>query len=1016
MCRYQYHYYSQCHHSELLLFQLCDKQGTLPKGQAHDPQPASERHHRTDSTSSGKRYQPLRGATLNPPRATDRSTSHRTNQQTHQYTASIDNVSLPQGQSVGIAPFSTNDHFAAQIRSALSDLDPSAGSTPQQPHLPGSQPERNRTQLGDYDSDYTMAPIPMWNASSTTRWSASRPKLPRYTPRSPVIPANMTAPSTSSIDGDDDDANSARDSFDLIKADIESLRQEVCLLKQRKQAMGISEPSSAADLQRLHELNDRIAFMQGKSDGQRSPNKLDKSNFPGLQDDQVHAVGSKVQEQCNARRPSYAKVVASTSSTANLKHDGMSTRKEVSAAPGKAAYSKQGKRPDAPVMAKTGSPKQQSKAHPPQYFTATRPGDRQRRASLPESWMLASSPSATLRKSTSKAPFLVDSKREQVAFSPPVLPPTRTTKHAVVKSSPPKAEGYAGATLSSKKRATLADNQTRNRIAPPSVSQRSTKKPSPSPKHAMTKPTRPPTQQKTGTAAPPESKKSAPEPATGEDTTLKPSTEDYSASYSQISQKMEGQDDRQHDQRWQVGNQAIVKSGQHGNTPIDAIRTQHGNTPVDVTRTPSPSRLPRPTASKKRPGLLHLDTSSITGRAKPASLLDLADQHQPTQSRHYLQSSRLEPIPRAGTSTELTHQHVPPTGQPRNGAEAHPIHHRLTSQEFQAAISPQGGSHDQPPLVLRDISNSSGHYSMAPAKTTIASQQTWHISPGRTISQATMIRTSLRGDAPTFVPTAAPATQEPAQNENVCTTLSPAPPTYESHGFSAHDITRYWPDLEWIRLTTEEQNLIMNERRLFRERMVAASGQEPDSRTPLTGAWSPVPQPQVKMDPQGNVIYKKSHYGARRAVRQVPRHLGRAPLPTSDGSVPGGWTIGSAQPGWWYGWHGGDGKEIAFTGSRPAAEKDPRSPVNFRNAQGVEQPPAYSSVAGSGFSTTQHNQTGPESSPAHSSNDPHGFGLTSNYSPCGNYDISCAVEHIGVPGSAFGLCHGCYPESHVRQH
>ncbi|KAG8623110.1 hypothetical protein KVT40_008086 [Elsinoe batatas] len=1002
MCRYQYHYYSQCHHSELLLFRLCDERGTLSKRQAQAPRPPSEGHDRTDNTPSGRRHPSPRSAMLNRPRAPDRSTSHRTYQQTHQYTASIDNVSLPHGKSVGIAPSSTNNQFAAQIPPAWSDLDASVGRTPQQPLSPQSQPERNRAQLSNGKSGYTMAAIPVWNTSSTMMWPAPSPQKSRYTAQPLAISSGITAPSPSSMDGDDDDDNSARDSFDLIKADIESLRQEVCLLKQRKQAMGISEPTSAADLQRLHELNDRIAFMQAKSEGQRSPNKLDTSNFPGLQDDQVDVVESQVQEQRNVRRPSYAKVVASTASGTNVDNKIMSSRKEHSAVAGKAVGSKQVKRPAAPSTAKTGSPKQQTRAHPPQYITATRPGDRQRRASLPESWMLASSPGVTLRKPLNKAPILVDSKREGITFPAPALPPAHTTKYASVNISPRKAGGYAGATLSSKKRATLADDRSPDRIPPPTISQRSSKKLSPSLKHATTKPTCPSAQQKTGTAGPPKPKKSAPEPVMSKGTALKPSTEDSPALHRQVSRMMKEQDERQHNHRWQDGSRAIFQSGHHGGTSME------------VTRTPSPSRLP--IASKKRTGLLHLNTSSMMGRAKQASLLDhLGGQQQPTQARHYPQSSRLDPSP-TGASPELIHRHVFPEGQLRNGAEAHHTHQRLTSQEVQAVISPQGGSHDQPPQVLRDISNSSGHRLMALSNASIVPQQTWHIGPERTISQATMIRTSLRGDAPTFVPTAAPANLELAQNENVHTTLSPAPPTYESHGFSAHDITRYWPDLEWIRLTTEEQDLIVNERRLFRERRIATSGQEPDSRAPQAGAWSPVPQPQVKMDPQGNVISKKSHYGARRAVRQVPRHLGRAPLPTSDGSVPGGWTIGSAQPGWWYGWHGGDGKEIAFTGSRPAAEKDPRSPVNFRNAQGNEQPPAYSSVAGSGFSTTQHSQTGPESSPAHSSNDSQGLGLTGDYSPCGNYDISSAVEHIGVPGSVVGLCHGCYPGSHVPQH
>lgn len=106
---------------------------------------------------------------------------------------------------------------------------------------------------------------------------------------------------------------------------------------------------------------------------------------------------------------------------------------------------------------------------------------------------------------------------------------------------------------------------------------------------------------------------------------------------------------------------------------------------------------------------------------------------------------------------------------------------------------------------------------------------------------------------------------------------------------------------------------------------------------------SPSASPIV-LDPQGNVLSPRPTWSwtKRRTVKTL-RGLGRAPLPTFDlpatgpsnnssgGSSPlKAWTVGSDR-GPWYGWSGGDGKEISFRGYGPHAERSPYSPHNFRN-------------------------------------------------------------------------------------
>lgn len=143
----------------------------------------------------------------------------------------------------------------------------------------------------------------------------------------------------------------------------------------------------------------------------------------------------------------------------------------------------------------------------------------------------------------------------------------------------------------------------------------------------------------------------------------------------------------------------------------------------------------------------------------------------------------------------------------------------------------------------------------------------------------------------------------------------------------------------------------------------------------------------------------------------------RAPLPSMNEmpeevrQATKGWGIGSAAPGWRYGWHGGDGLEISFVGHGPDAEKFPQAPINFHDykkgtvAQTTptisQQPPGHNR-----FRTYNDTPTAPRKMRDRATR--------SRYSqcPCGDFVIEEAVEHIGNAGTrqrVDGWCHDCVP-------
>ncbi|KAK6390239.1 hypothetical protein LTR65_005839 [Meristemomyces frigidus] len=153
---------------------------------------------------------------------------------------------------------------------------------------------------------------------------------------------------------------------------------------------------------------------------------------------------------------------------------------------------------------------------------------------------------------------------------------------------------------------------------------------------------------------------------------------------------------------------------------------------------------------------------------------------------------------------------------------------------------------------------------------------------------------------------------------------------------------------------------------------------------------------------------------------------GDTPLvsPTSDDTSPlksphsapspHAWTIGSGDGGFapgYYGWKGGDGKEISFTGYGPNAERDPNSPVNmqfFNNCRaghfGASPPRAdLCSPGSSGENVSPSPKVWPQSRRQ--------WAELAGYSkvPCGSMEIMDAVEQIPLASPTFGYCHDCVP-------
>ena len=244
---------------------------------------------------------------------------------------------------------------------------------------------------------------------------------------------------------------------------------------------------------------------------------------------------------------------------------------------------------------------------------------------------------------------------------------------------------------------------------------------------------------------------------------------------------------------------------------------------------------------------------------------------------------------------------------------------------------------------------------------------------------------SLRADAPDFVPGSERMIYRSVKDSSTYDWQDPL----------------WVPDYMWESMSYEQKREVVENRRgrglsnVSSTNSTAVSSSS-DFSTPIT------------LDPQGNVISPR--WANRRTVK-TPRTLGRAPLPCVDtpsttytsnpslgSSPPKGWTVGSAQPGWWYGWRGGDGKEISFSGYGPDAERDPYSPFNFRNYED-------SPTKRVGLTNAQGSAKGMQVWASK-----RGFDRV----PCPNFEIVRATENITTPENPMGWCSACLPHrSHV---
>jgi len=260
---------------------------------------------------------------------------------------------------------------------------------------------------------------------------------------------------------------------------------------------------------------------------------------------------------------------------------------------------------------------------------------------------------------------------------------------------------------------------------------------------------------------------------------------------------------------------------------------------------------------------------------------------------------------------------------------------------------------------------------------------------------------SLRADAPDFVP-------------------GPGRPTSKvmfEPGYYNQQDPLWVPDYSWESMSHDQKREVVENRRGRGLSNVSST----DPGTFSTPTPTEVSTPIV-LDPQGNVLSPKPKWSwANRRTVKTLRTLGRAPLPTfdspptgsgsnsSEGSSPlRAWTVGPDRSGSWYGWRGGDGKEISFRGYGPHAERSPYSPHNFRSYENQSITSLGINNQGHGHFSLGGNIQAPIGL--------QDWGLQPGYDrvPCPNYQIVRATENITMPENPMGWCSRCLPHrSHV---
>ncbi|PNS13919.1 hypothetical protein CAC42_1410 [Sphaceloma murrayae] len=791
------------------------------------------------------------------------------------------------------------------------------------------------------------------------------------------IPADLPPNNTEASQGRDGNGGE-RDSFDLLEAEIAQLREEVARLSLSRdlKARGPDTPS-AQELQRLHELHDRLAQVKEKGSSQCRNQTLRLESFPTLQD-----ASSCPAPQCGptSRRPSYADILSGQKGQTHSSAPSQQRSPERPAkqarttmiSPTKRSVPGRSEKTTVKVAADPVSPRKSTRPRSPVFATSKRPIDRQRRASLPASWVDEVSTGRPPVKSPGKLakPNGNETLMSMKTTSSPGLSPSM--QHG----------GFTQATLASKHRAIAAEHH--------GIPDRTSKQ----------------------SASPTSSGKGGSSGQGATISTLRSSVEStipHGESNSPLQSCA-----RTKASAWTGITGKTSQGASQGPSTTDTLALQAGSLGVDLPRGLSSimSRIPRPQGMlgklKLRPALrLHVDTdlglqpsASLYSANDVARSIDESREKETAQPRKENTKSSIQYAKVRGHSAEdllWSHVNDGPTGV---------LDHQRKLTKW------SHHSHDSV------VSNAVGNASSDGASSVAASsRQSAAASSQRTVSEATLIRTSLRGDAPNFVPTQIKTphgvhlqsgVQDSTEAFGTVPVHTPSA-TPDTYGLSTADIERYWPELEWIRLDPEEREVIREQRRLARYNKMMNSNNESTGSVTSQSAWSPLNHSTMKTDPQGNIIYPKTAWAARRAAKQVPTRLGRSSMPIPQNAMDKGWTIGSAQPGWWYGWRGGDGKEIAFTGYGPDAEKDPNSPVNFRAPTSCVPSPGDSATAVSGGSTLTGSQSSLGFSPINEGNrQMYGMGKEAIV-PCGNYEISCAIEHIGLSGSVVGWCQTCRP-------
>ncbi|KAK3067142.1 hypothetical protein LTR53_016159 [Teratosphaeriaceae sp. CCFEE 6253] len=146
------------------------------------------------------------------------------------------------------------------------------------------------------------------------------------------------------------------------------------------------------------------------------------------------------------------------------------------------------------------------------------------------------------------------------------------------------------------------------------------------------------------------------------------------------------------------------------------------------------------------------------------------------------------------------------------------------------------------------------------------------------------------------------------------------------------------------------------------------------------------------------------------ASRAVPYEDNSTPVisPTSNDTSPmktphsaPAWTIGAGYDTKPYGWAGGAGKEIAFTGCGPQAEYNAMSPVDmqYHAVPWVPEPAVPRRVY-----KPQQPKVWPKSQKQWAE-----YARNDKMIPCGNMDFLSATENIPLAQYQFGQCHDCVP-------